>query len=79
MAKRSVNLVQHLAKHQEADSYGANRLSKSELQPNFFPTQPPPGNPVMSLFAIMMVSIGEYACGLVNGLAGFGTGLYALS
>ena len=32
----------------------------------------------MSLFAIMMVSIGTFAGGLVNGLAGFGTGLFAL-
>ena len=32
----------------------------------------------MSLFAIMMVSIGAFAGGLVNGLAGFGTGLFAL-
>ncbi len=78
MAKRRLNLVQHLAKHQEADSYGANRLSKSDLMPNFFPTQPAPGNPVMSLFAIMMVSIGAFAGCLVNGLAGVGTGLFAL-
>ena len=32
----------------------------------------------MSLFAIMMVSIGAFAGGLVNGLARFGTGLFAL-
>ena len=78
MARRRLNNVQHLAKHQEADSYGANRLSKSELLPNFFPTQSPPGNPVMSLLAIMMVSIGAFAGGLVNGLAGFDTGLFAV-
>jgi len=34
---------------------------------------------MMSSFAIMMVSIGAYAGGLFNGLAGFGTGLFALS
>ena len=33
---------------------------------------------MMSLFAIMMVSIGAFAGGLVNGLARFGTGLFAL-
>ena len=77
MAKRRVNLGQHLAKHQETDRYGPKGLSKSELMPNFFPTQPAPGTPVMSLFAIMMVSIGAFAGGLVNGLAGFGTGLFA--
>ena len=78
MAKRRVNLVQHLAKHQETERHGANGLSKSGLMPNFFPTQAAPGIPVMSLFAIMMVSIRAFACGLVNGLAGFGTGLFAL-
>ena len=78
MAKRSVNLVQHLAKHQETDRYGANRLSKSELMPNIFPNTTCPRTPVTSLFAIMMVSIGAFAGGLVNGLAGFGTGLFAL-
>ncbi len=78
MAKRRVNLVQHLAKHQETERYGVNGLSKSELMPNFFPKQPAPRTPVMSLFAIMMVSIGAFACGLVNCLAVFGTGLFAL-
>ena len=32
----------------------------------------------MSLFAIKMVSIGAFAGGFFNGLAGFGTGLFAL-
>ena len=32
----------------------------------------------MSLFTMVMVSIGAFAGGFVNGLAGFGTGLFAL-
>ena len=32
----------------------------------------------MNLFAIMMVSIGAFAGGFVNGLAGLGTDLFAL-